>query len=83
MLTCTESFTCKWGESFAVGDKVIQGTYYQKYGSGAQSYVLLRKSHLAHHNVECIRAFKFPMLQCNHHVSGNDAVTYKLPITVE
>lgn len=82
MFTCTEPFQCKWGESFDVGDKVIQGRYYQRYGLGAQSYIFLRKSHLAHHNVDYIRAIKFPMLQCNHRVSGNDVV-YKLPLTVE
>ena len=83
MFTCSEPFQCKWGESFAAGDKVIQGRYYQTYyGVGAQSYLFLRNLHLAHHNVEYIRAIKFPMLQSNHRVSGNDVV-YKLPVTVQ
>jgi hypothetical protein len=54
MFTCTEAFRCKWGESFEVGDQVIQGRYYQKYGTAAGTYVYLRKSHVAHHNVHYI-----------------------------
>jgi hypothetical protein len=54
IFTCTEAFRCKWGESFEVGDQVIQGRYYQKYGTAAGTYVYLRKSHVAHHNVHYI-----------------------------
>ena len=31
--TCREPFSCPWGESFELGDSVIQGRYYQKYGT--------------------------------------------------
>jgi len=67
---------------FIGSDKVIQGRYYQRYGSRPQSYVFLEKLQLAHHNVEYIRAIKFSMLQWNHCDLENDIV-YKLPITVE
>jgi hypothetical protein len=37
IFTCTEAFRCKWGESFEVGNQVIQGRYYQKYGTAANT----------------------------------------------
>jgi hypothetical protein len=46
--TCKTTFVCKWGEEFIPGDLVLEGLYYQKYGLGADTYVLLRKSHRAH-----------------------------------
>ena len=82
VFTCTQGFKCKWGETFQVGDKVIQGRYFQKFGTGADTYVYLQKSHLAHHNVDYIRAVKFPMIIAEHRVAGNTAV-YKLPTSVE
>ena len=39
MYTCTKAFTYKWGESFEVGVLVVEGRYYQKYGTGADTYV--------------------------------------------
>lgn len=80
--TCQTRFRCKWGESFEVGDKVVQGRYYQKYGTGADTYVYLKTSHLAHCHVEYLRAVKFPMLMADHRVARNDAV-YKLPNSVQ
>ena len=82
MYTCTKAFTCKWGESFEVGDEIIEGQYYQKYGTNSDTYVYLRKSHKAHVLVEYIRAVKFPMLLADHRVAGNYYV-YRLPNSVE
>jgi hypothetical protein len=79
---CKKAFTCVWGETFEVGDSVIEGTYYQKYGTGHDTYVFLRKSQKAYVAVENIQAVKFPMLLANHRVSGNDPV-YKLQAEVE
>ena len=80
--TCKTAFVCKWGEEFMPGDSLIEGLYYQKYGLGVDTYVLLRKSQKAHILAEHVCAVKFPMLLCDHRVSGNDPV-YKLPRKVE
>jgi hypothetical protein len=80
--TCKTTFVCKWGEKFIPGDLVLEGLYYQKYGLGADTYVLLRKSHRAHILADHVCAVKFPMLLCDHRVSGNDPV-YKLQRKVE
>jgi hypothetical protein len=79
---CTKAFTCVWGETFEVGDSAIEGTYYQKYGTGHDTYVLQRKSQKAYVAVENVRAVKFPMLLVDHRISGNDPV-YKLQAEVE
>jgi hypothetical protein len=47
MYTYTKAFRCKWGESLEVGDEIIEGRYYQKYGISSDTYVYLRKSHKA------------------------------------
>ena len=80
--TCKSAFVCKWGEEFIPGDLVLEGLYYQKYGLGVDTYVLLRKSHRAHILADHVCAVKFPMLLCDHRVSGNDPV-YKLQRKVE
>lgn len=82
MYTCKKAFECPWGESFEPGDLVIQGRYYQKYGTAADTYVFLKTSQKAHVLVDNIRATKFPMHIADHHVAGNDLV-YRLPGTVE
>ena len=69
--TCNSAFVCKWGEEFILGDSVLEGLYYQKYGLGADIYMLLRKSHKAHILADHVCAVKFSMLLCDHHVSGN------------
>jgi hypothetical protein len=72
-----DAFICPWGEHFAAGDMVVQARYYQKYGTGIDTYVFLKKSKIAHVHVGDIRAVKFPMVPAEHRVSGNDPV-YKL-----
>lgn len=76
-----EDFVCAWGTSFKKGDyaiaEAIAGSYYQKYGRGRNTYVLLNKSVVAHVEAHLVRACKFPMVLAPHTVSGNEAV-YKL-----
>jgi hypothetical protein len=43
---------CVWGETFKVGESAIEGTYYQKYGTGHDTYVLQRKSQKAYVAIE-------------------------------
>jgi hypothetical protein len=78
LFTATKSFKCKWGETFNVGDKVVAGKYYQKWGRSESNYVLLRKGETIHLLASCVRAIKFPMFPAQHRVSGNDPV-YTLP----
>ena len=82
MYTCRKAFACPWGEHFEPGDSVIQGRYYQKYGTGADTYIWLKKSQKAHLHVSNMRATKFPMVIADHRVTGNEPV-YKLPSSVE
>ena len=82
MFTCTQAFKCKWGKTFQVGDKVIQGRYFQRFGIGADTYLYWWKSHLAHKNVDYIRAVKFSVIITNHRVASNDPM-YKLPTSME
>jgi hypothetical protein len=79
---CKKAFTCVWDKTFEVGDSVIEGTYYQKYGTSHDTYVFLQKSQKAYVAVENVQAVKFPMLLADHRVLGNDPV-YKLQAEVE
>lgn len=72
-----EDFQCPWGEVFQKGDFAVVGTYYQKYGRGSNTYVLLDKSLRAHVHARHIGAVKFPMILAPHTVRGDSAV-YKM-----
>ena len=74
---CKTTFVCKWGEEFIPVNLVLEGLYYQNYGLGDDTYVLMRKSHRAHILTDHVCAMKFPMLLCDHRISSNDPV-YKL-----
>ncbi len=41
-----KNFTNAWGSSYEVGDDVITGVYYQKWGTFESSYVLLEASQI-------------------------------------
>ena len=59
----TEDLTCAWGGHFKVGDYVISGTYYQKWGrSDLHNYVYLANSQVAHIDANIVLACKFGML---------------------
>lgn len=72
-----EDFQCPWGEIFEKGDFAVVGTYYQKYGRGSNTFVLLDKSRKAHVKAGHIRAVKFPMILAPHILRGGSAV-YKM-----
>jgi hypothetical protein len=78
MFTFSKPFTCPWGHQFCIGDMVVVGRYYQKWGHGESSCVLLRRFEVFYIYVCHVRVFKFPMLPTYHKVQGNDLV-YKLP----
>jgi hypothetical protein len=71
-------FTCKWGEEFEVGDEALAGTYYQRWGRGESSYVLLKNSQTVFMHAKYVRAIKFVMMPKDYRVQGNDFV-YELP----
>ena len=85
VINCTKTmhavkyaFTCKWGTSFEVGDEIVAGFYYQRWGTSETSYVLLKNSHPVHMHAHLVRAVKFDMLPKDYRVQGNDLV-YDLP----
>lgn len=69
-----KAFTCKWGTEFDVGDEVVCGYYYRKYGRGEDSYVLLKNSDLMFMHAHLVRAVEFLMPPKDHRVSRNDMV---------
>lgn len=85
LINCTKTmhvvkcaFTCMWGTSFEVGDEIVVGMYYQRWGTSETSYVLLKNSHPVHMHAHLVRAVKFPMLPKDYRAQGNDMV-YDLP----
>ena len=73
------AFTCHWGTSFQVGDKVVCGTYYQKWGrSDSSSYVLLNSSKIVYLHACHVVVIKFLMTPTDYRVAGN-APVYNLP----
>jgi hypothetical protein len=66
------------GSSYEVGDDVIMGIYYQKWGTSKPSYVLLEAFQTVFTYSHLVRVIKFPMFLKHHCVSGNDHV-YELP----
>jgi hypothetical protein len=73
------AFTCHWGTSFQVGDKVVCGTYYQKWGrSESSSYVLLNSSKIVYLHACHVVVIKFLMTPTDYRVAGN-APVYNLP----
>lgn len=73
-----ESFTCVWGNSFEVGDHVVEGIYYQRWGlSTTNSYVYLSASNPAYIHSHLVKAFDFPMVPSDYRVQGRDP-TYKI-----
>lgn len=71
-----EPLSCPWGGTFNVGDAVIRGKYYKKYGHGDKTYVFCDKAVDAHVDAHLVRACKFPMILASHRVKGTPV--YKL-----
>jgi hypothetical protein len=66
------------GSSYEVGDDIVIGTYYQKWGIVDDSYVLLEISHIVFIYSHLVWAIKFPVFPKHHRVNGNDPI-YELP----
>jgi hypothetical protein len=69
-----KAFKNKWGTSFEVGDEMVVGLYYQKWGTSDYTYVLLKDSHLVFMHSYLVHAIKFLMPPKDYRVSGNDQV---------
>lgn len=86
ILQCTKprfrvqaDFVCPWGGEFQRGEYVIAGTYYQKHGSGSNTYVYLDNRPVGHIYSHLVRLSKFPMVLAPHTVKGGDSV-YKMTV---
>ena len=78
--TVRKAFSCEWGTDFEIGDTVVSGKYYQKWGQAqSASYIFLKDSHIVYMHSYHVRAVKFLMLPSDQRVSGNVPI-YKLPI---
>jgi hypothetical protein len=69
-----EDFIDVWSTHFKVGDVVVVGTYYQKWGRGETSYVFLLNSPIVFLHVSHVRSVKFPTLPSSLKVYSNDVV---------
>jgi hypothetical protein len=58
--------TYPWGYNFNVGNEVIHGKYFKKYGRDDKSYVFCDKAVDAHVDAHLVRACKFPMVLATH-----------------
>ena len=68
-------FMCDWITSFETRNKIVCGTYYQKWGhADSLSYILLNSSKPVYHML----AIKFLMTPTNFRFSSN-ALVYSLP----
>ena len=70
----TEKFTCAWGGEFDMGQHVIVGQYYQKWGTGTKNYVYRGRSAMAHVDASLVVHCKFHMVPAMHRVKGRDPV---------
>ena len=78
---CKKAITCVWGKTFEIGDFIIEGTYYQKYGTGHDTCFSTKVTK----GLRCSRkhmGHEVPMLLADYCVSSNDLV-YKLQAEVE
>jgi hypothetical protein len=78
-----EKFTCIWGGQFEVGEYVIAGTYYQKWGNSPNSYVYLRNSRVAYIDASLVIACRFQMVPAAHRVKGDEPVYQLLSETID
>lgn len=70
-----ETLECSWGGHFQVGDSILSGTYYQKWGcKDLQNYVYLHSSQVAHVDASTVPACKFQMTAKEHRVKGGHHV---------
>jgi hypothetical protein len=69
-----EDYIHAWSTNFRVGDVVVVGTYYQKWGRSEISYVFLHNFPTMSLRVSHVRSIKFPMLPSILRVFSNDVV---------
>ena len=69
-----EGFNCVWRGEFEVGQYVILGKYYQKYGRGRNSYIFLKDARPVYIDATLVLACKFSLLPATHRVKGGDPV---------
>jgi len=74
MHSIIKEFTNKWGTSFAIGDHVVAGLYYQRWGSSNRTFVLFKRFHVVYMLCNMVCVAKFILLPKEHIVSGNDGV---------
>lgn len=71
-------FSCVWGNDFEVGDEVVEGKYFQRWGNRESgNYVFPDGSHPAYIHSHWVKAIRFPMLMQDHRIQGGDP-THKL-----
>jgi len=73
-----DRFTCPWGDEFDVGDHVIIGLYYQKWGIDDNGYEFLTNSQMAFFYTHLVLACKFMMLLVHDKMKGSEPI-YQLP----
>jgi hypothetical protein len=66
------------GYKFVVGEQVIIGKYYQKWGTSYSTYVLLKDSHVVFLYSHLVQERRFLMIPKDYCVQGNDLV-YEFP----
>jgi len=74
MHTIRKEFIDKWGTSFAIGDDVVAGLCYQRWGSNDRRFVLLKDFHVVYILCNVVRVTKFLMPPRDHIINGNDGV---------
>jgi hypothetical protein len=72
-----EAFECVWEGSFEVGNCVVAGTYYQRWGRSDRTYVYLNEFRVAYINADAVIACKFLMQPASYRVKGQESI-YKI-----
>jgi hypothetical protein len=72
-----EPFECVWRGSFEVGNCVVAGTYYQRWGRTDMTYVFLNESRVFYVNADLVIACKFLIRPTSYKVKGQESI-YKI-----
>jgi hypothetical protein len=57
-----------------MGEQIVVGTYYKKWGTSYSTYVLLKDSNVIFLYSHLVRATKFPMILKDYYIQENDLV---------
>jgi hypothetical protein len=77
----TNPLKCKWGMKYDVGDEVVEGKYYKKWGNFNSFYVLLKEFNVVCLFSHLVKLVNFLMPPKNYCVFGNDSL-FDLPFEV-